>query len=384
MEAKHFAEQKKRMRIMLIAVSVLFGSIFLYKVAGGLILKYAIAHQSNVITVSAATADYSSWQPQIKASGTLRATQGVNVTTSLAGMVQQIYFTPGAAVTAGTVLVQLNADAEIGHLQSLQAQTALAEVTYLRDKTLYESHNVSKQTLDTDFLNLQSLHGQVAEQAATVAKKTIRAPFSGRLGINNVDLGQYINVGDVIVMLQTLDPIFVDFFVPQQALSRLKEGLPVTVTTDTFPSKKFMGKITTINPGVDPTTRNVGVEATIPNSTFELAPGMFVSVTVDSGATQRYLTLPQTAITFNPYGNIVYIIRETDKDKKGKPILKVTQRFVRTGETRGDQITILHGLNKGDMVVTSGQLKLKNDSVVTIDNSIAPTDSATPVVPNEH
>ena len=328
--------------------------------------------------------EYSDWQPKLTAAGSVRAIKGVNVTTELAGLVTKIMFTPGSTVKEGAQLVQLNADAEIGQLQSLQAQAALALITYNRDKLQYKIQAVSKQTLDADFQNLRSLTGQVAQQAATVAKKNIRAPFSGRLGINNVNPGQYVNVGDSIVSLQSLDPIYVDFYLPQQALAQIKMGQDVALAMDTYPKITFHGKITTINPAVDVTTRNVEVEATLPNKDYKLTPGTFGTVNIDTGTPKRFLTLPQTAISFNPYGNIVYIVNENGKDDKGKPILTATQAFVITGETRGDQITVLKGLKEGQTVVTSGQLKLKNGSQIAVNNSVTPQNSPNPVAPDDH
>jgi len=378
-------QTKKRMIKMLILVGILFGCIFLYKAFISLMIKRSLASNATpTISVSAMRVDYSPWQPQITASGSLRAIRGVNVTTELAGLVATIYFTPGAFVEQDTVLVQLNANSDTALLHSLEANAELAKITYYRDKAQYRAQAVSKQTLDADAANLKSLLAQVAQQAATVAKKTIRAPFKGRLGISTINPGQYLNPGDSVVMLQTLDPIYADFYVPQQALAQVKVGQVVSVTSDTYPNKSFKGKITTINPAVDASTRNVMVEATIDNSQYELAPGMFAAVTVEVGTAERFLTLPQTAISFNPYGELVYVIKEGTADKNKQPVLTVTQKFVETGETRGDQVTILNGLKEGDRVVTSGQLKLKNGSRVAINNKVVPSDNPQPRAPNEH
>lgn len=377
---------KKRMIVMLIIVGILFAGIFGFHALMAIFVKRYMASQSNpTITVSAMKIDYSPWQSQLKASGSLRAIRGVNVTTELAGMVQTIYFTPGAMVNQGTVLVQLNADNDIAALNSLEANAELALVTYTRDRSQFEVHAISKQTLDNDAANLKSLRAQVAQQAAIVKKKTIVVPFKGRLGISAVNPGQFINPGDKVVNLQMLDPIYADFYMPQQTLGQFQVGMPVTVTSETFPGKIFKGKITTIEPSVDVATRNVEVEATLQNPNYQLTPGMFATVTITTGAVQRYLTLPQTAISFNPYGEIAYLIRQSkEKDKKGQPILIAKQAFVVTGETRGDQITVLKGIKAGDIVVTSGQLKLKNGSPVRIDNSIVPQNEAAPYVPNEY
>lgn len=375
---------KSRMKFMLMCFAIVFGAIFISKGIKTWLSNWYLASQSQVIDVSAMKLRYSLWQPKIKASGSVRAIKGVNVTTELAGMVATIYFTPGANVRQGDVLVQLNANTELAQFNSAQANAELAIITYERDQKQYAVHAVSKQILDNDFQNMKSLQAQAAQANATLMKKTIRAPFTGRLGISAVNPGQYLNAGDKVVSLQMFDPIYVDFYVPQQELERLSVGQPVVVTADTFPNKKFLGKITTIDPIVDVNTRNVAVEATVNNSELLLTPGMFATAEVDVGKAERFLTLPQTAISFNPYGNIIYIIRQNGKDKKNNPILIVKQVFVATGETRGDQITLLQGAKEGELVVTSGQLKLRNGVQVAINNSISPSDNPRPVVSNEH
>ncbi|MFN7098707.1 MAG: efflux RND transporter periplasmic adaptor subunit, partial [Gammaproteobacteria bacterium] len=287
-------------------------------------------------------------------------------------------FTPGQFVEKGTVLVQLNANSDNAKLQALQATADLAQLTYNRDAAQYAAHAISKAILDNDEANLKDKQAQVAEQAAIVAKKTIQAPFDGRLGISDSNPGHYLIVGDKIVTLQALNPIYADFYVPQQSLIALKVGQSVDISVDTFPGKKFNGKITTVEPIIDSSTRNVKVEATIDNPKLKLAPGMFVTVTVSTDKPQRFLTLPQTAISFNPYGEVVFLVKSTSKDKDEKPTLTVTQQFVTTGETRGDQVAVTTGIKAGDMVVTSGQLKLKNGTRVIINNEIAPENNPSP------
>jgi membrane fusion protein (multidrug efflux system) len=302
----------------------------------------------------------------------------VDVTTEIGGLVREVRFKSGDEVKAGQVLVQLNADADVGLLRSLEAAAELARIVYERDKEQFAIQAVSKAVLDGDAADLKSKEAQVAQQAAVVEKKTIRAMFEGRLGINAVNLGQYVNPGDKIVTLQSLDPIFVDFFLPQQNLSRLKIGLTVTVTTDAIPGRTFEGRINAINPKVDPDTRNLQIEATIANAKHELLPGMYATVTVQSGGVQQYLTLPQTSVTFNPYGESVYVIEEGGKGADGKPVLTARQTFVTVGETRGDQVAILKGIKPGDLVATSGQLKLKNGSAVVINNTVQPSNDPAP------
>jgi membrane fusion protein (multidrug efflux system) len=368
---------KKAMIIMLIIVGILFGGIFGYKAIKGLMISHYMASMgAPPVYVAAADVKYANWQAQYKAAGNIRAVLGVNVTTELAGMVRTIYFTPGAMVKKGDLLVQLDVDADTAHLQALQANAELAAVTEKRDKAQYKVKAISKATLDADEANLKSALAQVAQQEAVIAQKTIRAPFDGHLGISAVNPGQYINPGDKVTMLQTLDPIYVDFYVPQQALSSIKTGQPVTITVDTFPNLKFNGTVSTINPGLDSSVRNVEAEATIPNPNYQLAPGMFASVTVNIGKPEAHLTLPVSAISFNPYGEVVYVLQEVRKDPKNKADLVAKETFVTTGDKRGDQIAVLKGLKEGDKVVTSGQLKLKNGSVVIINDKLAENNPA--------
>lgn len=373
----------KRMKIMLIGVTILFGSIFLYKMIVGVMIKKSMAQASKDIMVSAMTVEYSTWKNELASTGSLRAIRGVNVTTELAGMVQTIYFKPGMNAAKDEILVQLNADPEIAQLHALEASVELAMTTLRRDKSQYAIRAVSQQTLDADEANLKNLRAQVAQQAAIVAKKTIRAPFAGRLGINNVNPGQYLNPGDNIVTLQTLDPIFVDFYMPQQKLANIKLEQPVIVTSNAYPHKSFKGKITTVNPAIDVSTRNVLVEATVLNAENELIPGMFAHVKITTGEPVSFLTIPQTAVAFNSYGNIVYVVKKSGKEG-GAPVLTAMQHFVTTGETRGEQIQVLKGLKKNDLIVTSGQLKLKNNSPIAINDSIAPSNNPAPDLKNNH
>lgn len=368
------ANLRSRMLIMLITLGLIFGAIFLVKMVKKLIFGYYMSHHHENITVSTAKVTMTSWPKTQRAVATLRAVQGVDVTTELAGMVQAIYFTPGRMVEAGTLLVQLKANSDIATLNALQASTALANITLIRDSGQYAAHAISKATLDADAANLKNLQAQTAAQAAIVYKKSILAPFTGRLGISMVNPGQYLMPGDKIVTLQQLDPIYADFFVPQQMLPYLQKGQTITLTVDSFPGRTFLGKVTTINPSVDVTTRNIEVEATISNADNSLLPGMFASVIVALGKPEPYLTVPATAISFNPYGSAVFIVGSD---------MTVTQKFVTTGEEAGDRIAVLKGLKEGDEVVTAGQIKLKNGAHVAINNAVPIPDSAAPEVNNE-
>jgi len=367
---------------MLVCVGILFGLVFGWKGVKSIMMKkYLASMQQPAVTVSTLKVTALPWQPKLKSVGSIRAQVGVNVTTELAGMVQKIEFTPGSKVEKGDILVQLNAGTELGQLHALQAQVELAKITYQRDKAQFNARAISKQAVDTDEWNLKNLKAQVEQQAATVDKKTIRAPFAGYLGINNVNPGQYLNVGDMITTLQALDSVYADFYLPQQSLAKLKVGQVVYVVTDTFPDLTFEGKITTIQPAVDIATRNVQVESTVPNPQFKLKPGMFAKIEVDAESPQKYLTVPQSALSFNPYGDIIFVVKDSGKkDKDNHPIQVANEVFVTVGDTRGDQIAITKGLKEGDVIVTSGQLKLKNGTPVIINNTIQPSNDAAPKI----
>jgi len=371
---------KKRMVIMLVAVAVLLGGIVGFNLFKGYMMqKYMASAPIPPATVSAMTADYQQWQPQLSAVGTLRAVRGVEVTTEVAGLVRSIEFKSGDDVKAGQVLVQLNADSDLAQLHALEAAADLASTVYERDKAQLSAEVISKAQVDTDAADLKSKRAQVAQQAALVEKKTIRAPFAGKLGITTVNPGQYLNTGDKVVTLQTIDPIYIDFNLPQQQLPQVSIGQKVTISTDAYKDATFEGKINAINPRIDTNTRNVQVEATIPNPRRQLLPGMFATVKVNSGDEQRYLTLPQTAITYNPYGSTVFVIKPSDKkDDKGNAVLTAQQVFVTRGPTRGDQVAILSGVDAGAQVVTSGQVKLKNGMPVVINNAVQPANSPNP------
>lgn len=319
------------------------------------------------------------WQPQIKAVGSLLPVRGVDLAAEVAGLVREVQFKSGDTVKKGAVLVQLNADSDAAQLQALEAAADLARVVYDRDKAQYDAKAISKAQLDTSTADLKAKKAQVAQQRALVEKKVIRAPFSGRLGITTVMPGQYINAGDKIVTLQKLDPIYVDFNLPEKMVSRLQPGQHVELSVDAFPDMGIKGQITAINPKVDTSTRNVLVEATLPNKSQQLLPGMFAQVRVNTGNKARYLTLPQTAITYNPYGATVFVIKPADKPgADGKTGLVANQVFVTTGETRGDQVAVIKGLEEGQEVVTTGQLKLKNGTPVVVDNKVQPANDAAP------
>ncbi len=369
----------KRMIAMLVLTGVVLAGIFGFEAFRATMIKRFIATQTAPVqTVSASPAVASDWQARLTAIGSLRAVRGADLSAQVGGIVAAIHFDSGVEVPEGAVLLELQQADDLAKLASLEASAALARITYARDLRQLQAQAVSQQTVDTDEQNAKAADAQVAEQQATVDYKTIRAPFAGKLGIRQVDVGQYLAPGTMIVTLQALDPIYVDFTLPQQALSQIAVGQKVAVTVDTYPGQEFPGTLIAINSAVDTTTRNVQVRASLGNPDHRLLPGMFATVAIAVGAPERYVTLPQSAITFNPYGSTVYLVDDTAKDAAGKPILTARQNFVTTGDTRGDQVAVLKGVEVGQNVVTSGQMKLRNGSPIKIDNTVQPSNDPNP------
>ena len=370
---------RRRLIIVVAVVGGLLALLVGWHLLVGHFIAQAMAHNSQPPqTVTTTIAKYSDWQPEISAVGSVRAVRGVDITTEVTGLVRSVDFRSGDDARRGQILVHLNADADIATLHSLEAAADLAATVYARDKMQFEAQAISQAQLDADAADLKNKRAQAAAQAALVEKKTLRAPFDGRLGITTVNPGQYLNTGDKVVTLQELDPVYVDFRLPQEQLAQVHPGLEVRLALDAFPGESFAGKINAVDPLVDSSSRNFQAEATVPNPTHKLLPGMFVRVTVLSGAQQHYLTLPQTSITFNPYGSTVFLV---EKDAQGKRTAR--QDFVTTGPTRGDQIAVLKGIKEGDEVVTSGQLKLKNGTPLDISTLAQPADAPNPT-PQEH
>ncbi|MDD5322395.1 MAG: efflux RND transporter periplasmic adaptor subunit [Methylococcales bacterium] len=374
----------KRMLIMLIAVGVVLGGIFGFISFKGRMIKESMMSQGKPPqTVSTITAEFLDWLPKLEAVGSLQAVQGTNISAEVSGIVAEIHFKQGDNVKLGTPLLQLRANDDIAQLASLKATAQLARITYKRDQAQFRAMAVSKQTLDIDKANLEVAAANVTQQQALLDKKLIRAPFTGRLGVRLVNVGQYLEAGTAIGTLQALDTIFVDFFLPQQALATIKIGQKVTLKTDAYPTQNFAGDITVINPKVDINTRNVLVRATLMNPGHKLLPGMYATVNIATGQAQPYITLPRTAIAFNPFGSTVYLVESKGMDDKGNPKLIAKQVFVTTGESRGDQVSVLKGVNEGDIVVTSGQIKLRNGTPVVIENSVQPSNDAAPQPKNQ-
>jgi len=369
----------KRMVLMLLIAGLIFGGIFGFQAFKSYKIKQYLSSQGvPPQTVSTIKASIQKWQPELSAVGTLRAVRGADLAAEVSGVISAIHFRSGEEVKAGAPLLQLNAATDIAQLESLKANAELAELTYRRDQRQLKVQAVSQATVDADAANLKVAKARVAEQQALVDKKYVRAPFAGRLGLRAVDLGQYVAPGTKLVTLQSLDPVYVDFSVPQSGLAEVRKGLKVSARTDALPDERFEGTIDAIDAKVDPATRNVQVRAALSNPRHRLLPGMFVTVAVDTGDSERRLTLPQSAISFNPYGNTVFVVEEKGKGPDGAPKLVASQRFVTTGATRGDQIAIVSGVKDGESVVTAGQLKLRNGVPVIINNSVQPSNDAAP------
>jgi membrane fusion protein (multidrug efflux system) len=367
----------KRLVIMLIAVAIIIAAFGAYKMHA---MKAGMAQMASSFSppsVSTTKAEMQDWQPQLMAVGTLRAVNGADLSAEVAGIVESVSFESGGDADKDAVLVHLRDADEVAQLRALQASENLAQITLDRDMKQLKSQAISQATVDSDSAALNNAKAQTAAKQGTIDKKTIRAPFAGHLGIRQVDVGQYLQPGTTIVTLQQLDPIYVDFMLPEQSLARLTVGQIVHMKSDAVEGQIFTGKITALNSKIDEATRNIGVRATIDNADHKLLPGMFGSVTVDAGQTNRALVLPQTAIVFNTYGNVVYLVKQTD-GKDGKPQTTVQQSVVTTGETRGDLVTILSGVQEGDEVVTSGQVKLRNDVPVVINNDNKAATDANP------
>jgi len=329
-------------------------------------------------TVSAIRATTQSWQTSLKATGEVRAVQGADLSAEVSGIVDQILFSSGQDVAAGTVLVRLRPDDDEARLAQLQAAADLAAANLARDRRQFDAQAVSRASLDADMSTLRADGAQVAAQRAQMAEKIIRAPFGGRLGIRMVDIGQYLTAGTPVVTLQALDPIYVDFSMQQQALGALAIGQKVAVRVDAWPGRRFAAIVSSINSKIDAASRMVLVRAELDNRDRALLPGMFAVVEVDAGAPENHLTVPQSAISYNPYGNLVYVLAA---GRNGG--LTAQSRVVKTGAVRGDQVCILSGIGAGEQVVTAGQLKLRNGTPVAVDNSVQPSDTVSPSVQDE-
>ncbi|MDX8412453.1 MAG: efflux RND transporter periplasmic adaptor subunit [Mariprofundales bacterium] len=359
---------------MLLLVGILFAAIVGYQMfVASMMKKYLSSQGSPPATVSTMKVEKQPWQPQLRAIGTLRAIEGVDVSAEIAGIVKKIHFKSGDIVKQGDLLLELDSIGDAAQLQSRRASRKLAEINLRRDKAQFRIHAVSKSQLDAAQAELTSRRALEAQQQDILNKKQIRAPFAGRLGISVVNLGQFLNPAQKIVSLQNTHALLVDFNLPQKHTGQLHTGQGFSIIGNAH-TAAIHGTVSALDTVVNRNTRNLLVEGVIDNANGALLPGMFVNVALDIGAVEQQLTLPQTAVSYNAYGSTVFVVRQ--KKGGGKPVAQ--QVFVTTGDKRGDQIAILAGINQGDTVVTSGQIKLKNGTPLIINNAILPANDAAP------
>ncbi|MGD8379246.1 MAG: efflux RND transporter periplasmic adaptor subunit [Gammaproteobacteria bacterium] len=331
-------------------------------------------------TVSSARVREQQWTPMLSAVGTLRAENGVDVTAEVGGKIIRLNFDSGKNVNNGDLLVQLDDSTDVADLAGLRAQLKLDEQNLKRSQSLYEKKLASKEQLDNAETQVERSRAAVASKQSLIAKKAIRAPFSGQLGIRQVDLGQYVSPGTPVVTLQNLDRLLVNFTLPEQYAQQVKPGQKVELEVDSWPGRTFDGMVNAVSPKVDPATHNVSVQASLDNSKHELKPGMFADVKVYVGEPHTVMTVPNTAVNYTLYGDSVFVIQQADQasgNSAGKPAdgqsasaLKVVQRFVKVGEQRHGEVAVTQGLKPGDTVVSAGGFKLRDGASVQINNEV--------------
>ncbi len=333
-------------------------------------------------TVTTAEVKPDRWQPTLTAIGSVTAVQGVMVSAEISGTVKDIAFESGAIVKAGELLVELDTAIEQAQLRSAAASADLARANLDRARTMRARNMVSAADADAAEAQAKQTIAQMDNIRAAIAKKTIRAPFAGRLGIRKINLGQFLDNGAAIVTLQSLDPVYVDFALPQRYLSQLGAGMAVRVTTDAFPKQTFAGKITAISPEVDSVTRNVRLQATLANPNDRLQPGMYVEVAAVLPEIEQVLLIPATAVLYAPYGDSVFVIEEKKDEKTGAVGKVLNQKFVRLGPARGDFVVVASGIEAGQTLVSTGVFKLRNGMSVVVNNALAPQPQLAPTPAN--
>ncbi|HWY56262.1 MAG TPA: efflux RND transporter periplasmic adaptor subunit [Terriglobales bacterium] len=367
----------KRMILMLGVTVILLTALGFIKFRQIHSAVQASAFQPPPEAVTSIVAHKEVWPATMTIIGTMEAVQGVTVSADLPGAVSRIAFDSGKSVHAGDVLVELDTRQERAQLASLEAQRDLARVSYDRAQQLVDEGVISRVEYDQATSQRKATEANVAEIRATIERKTIRAPFSGILGIRQVNLGQYLSAGQAIVPLQALNPIYVNFGVPQQVVSQSLVGRPLHVTKEDLPSAAFSGRITAVDSVVNEATRNIQIQATLPNPEGKLRPGMFVQVDLPLGASRTVIALPASAINYAPYGDSVFVITDL-KDPSGKTYRGVKQEFVKVEGSHGDQVAVISGVNPGDEIVTSGVFKLRNGAAVQVNNKVQPGNNPAP------
>jgi len=373
----------------LLALVLLLGGIKAGQIGAMIAVGKTFAPPPEAVTTT--TVEASEWQPSRPAVGSLVAVRAVTVGAELPGTVREVSFESGQAIRRGMVLARLDASTEQAQLESAEAEAALSRLALERAESLRQAEVSPQAELDVARARARQAEATVAALQSTIAKKTIRAPFDGRVAIRPVEVGQVVSPGTPIASLQSVDPIHAEFWLPQQALADLKEGQRVQVSTDTFPGQRWEGRVTTINPEVDVATRNVRVRATLPNGDGRLRPGMYANVEVVSAERRPVLLVPATSVLFAPYGDSVYVLEEAKPEEAAKgaapapatgPRLVARQRFVRLGERRGDLVAVASGLKAGETVVSSGAFKLRNGASVVVRNDLAPDARLAPTPAN--
>lgn len=334
-----------------------------------------------VEAVSTAAVVATRWERSVESVGSLRAVQGADLSTESSGVIAKILFENGQEVKAGDLLVELDHETESANLRSAEAEADLARTVYERTKRLRVNNTVPQSDLDAAESQLRKMAALVEQLKATISKKQLTAPFSGRLGIRDVNLGQFVDNGDKIVSLQALDPIYVDFLLPQQLIAGLSVGQPLQLLTDVYPGREFTGALTAINSEIDPVTRNIRLQGTLQNADGALRPGMFARVILTMGDAEEVVVVPATALISAPYGDSVFVLEdETAEDGSSRTVAR--QRFIRTGRARGDFVSVTQGVKPGETVVSAGAFKLRNGTPVEINNDLAPQPELAPTPPD--
>ena len=369
----------KRMLLMLavvLAVIAGLGFVKYRKIQGFKAQGASFAPPPTAVTTVIAKRD--TWPSTLQVIGTAAAIQGVTVSADLPGTVDKIHFESGKAVQAGDVLVELDTRQERAQLAATQADWDLAKINFERQEKLVAQGVVARTEYDNALAQQKSTEAHVGEMKATIERKTIRAPFSGILGIRQINLGQYLAAGQAIVSLQSVNPIYVNFGVPQQQSSQVRMGAGVHMTSDDIPGVQFAGRVSALDSVVNEATRNIQVQATLANPQGKLRPGMFVQVELGLGANREVFPLPASAINYAPYGDSVYVVTDVQDPKTGKTFRGVRQQFVKVEGSRGDQVAVVSGVNPGEEIVTSGVFKLRNGAPVQVNNSVQPPNNPKP------
>jgi membrane fusion protein (multidrug efflux system) len=378
------SKPKRRRKGIVIAIAMLLAiGVFVVGIKFLQIGKMmSMPHTMPPTTVTSASVKEEDWAPRLTAVGSVSAVQGAVVSTELAGVVSEINFDSGAVAKKGEVLMKLDASQEEALLRSAEADAQLARTDLERSRDLAIKKVVSGAEFDSAQSKFTRMNAVVDQMRSSIAKKTVIAPFDGQLGIRQVNVGQMINAGQQVVALTALDPVYVDFALPEQYLSKLSKDLEVTVRSDAFPGRQFKGKLTAINSMVDAVTRNVPLQATLDNPDHALHPGMFAKVEVALAETKKTIVIPGSAVSYAPYGDSVFVIEKQKDPKTGKESDTLRQQFVRIGEARGDFVAVTQGLKEDQTVVSTGVFKLRNGMAVAVNNDLAPKPELNPKPPD--